>query len=239
MENAFYATLTRQSGLLREMQSVAHNIANLSTTGYRGDGVIFSEYVSQGAHGDSSLSMATADIRKIDLRQGAIVPTGGTFDFAIEGDGFFLIETPDGQRLTRAGSFSPNAVGELSTPDGHRLLDAGGAPVFIPPDAEGVTMSADGTISANGRALTQIGVWAPVEAAEMTRETGTLFMTSGEIEPVFEGTALLQGYVENSNVEPVWEMARMVEVQRAYELGQSFIEKEEERLREMMRAVFK
>ena len=122
MDAAGYATLNRQSGLMREMGVVANNIANSSTTGFRREGVVFSEYVATLGQ-DPSLSMAHASGRSVDLSQSTIAQTGGQFDFAIQGDGFFLIDTPQGQRLTRAGSFTPNDAGELVTPDGYRLLD--------------------------------------------------------------------------------------------------------------------
>ena len=114
MENALYTTLTRQSGLMAEMQAVANNIANLSTTGFRAEGAIFAEYVAALDRGQDSLSMARAAGRRIDLAQGAMQPTGGMFDFAIEGDGFFLIQTPEGEALTRAGAFLPDP-GEFAT----------------------------------------------------------------------------------------------------------------------------
>lgn len=228
MESAIYATLTRQSGLMREMQVVAQNIANLSTTGFRREGVVFAEYVARMDAGPS-LSMANASGRVVDLTEGGLSQTGGTFDIAIRGEGFFLIETPQGERLTRAGSFTPDAAGELVTPDGYRLLDAGGAPVFVPPDAGPVILGADGTLSAQGRPLAEIGLWRPVDPLVLRREAGTLF-DGGALEPA-EGATLLQGFVEESNVNPVAEIARMIEVQRAYEQGQAFLAREDERVR--------
>lgn len=236
MENSGYTTLTRQSGLMREMQTVANNIANVSTTGFRKEGVIFSEFVQALPNEGSSLSMATADARNIDLRQGPVTLTGGTFDFAIEGEGFFLIETPEGQALTRAGAFTPNADGELVNPDGYRLLDAGAAPIFVPPDARSVSLASDGTLSADGRPLAQIGLFEPQEISDLTQKGGVLFATSQEPLPV-EGATILQGYLEDSNVNPVIEIARMIEVQRAYELGQNFLEKEDERLRSVLQTL--
>ena len=147
MDAAGYTTLTRQSGLMREMQVVAHNIANLSTSGFRREGLIFSEHVVRMEDGES-LSMARGNVRHIDLSQAGLSQTGATFDFAIQGDGFFLIETPQGERLTRAGSFTPSPAGELMTPDGFRLLDQGGGPVFVPPGAANVALAQDGTLSA-------------------------------------------------------------------------------------------
>ena len=230
MDNAGYTTLTRQSGLMAEMQAVAHNLANMSTTGFRREGVIFSEYVKALDGAEPSLSMATANTRQIDLSQGSLTQTGGTFDLAIQGDGFFLIDTAQGQRLSRAGSFTPSAEGELVTADGNRLLDNGGAPVFVPPDARSISVAADGTLSADGRPLSQIGLWQPTDPLDLIHEAGTMFKADKGVEPV-EGGTILQGYLEDSNVNPILEITRMIEVQRAYELGQTFLDREDQRIR--------
>jgi flagellar basal-body rod protein FlgF len=228
MDAAGYATLNRQSGLMREMGVVANNIANSSTTGFRREGVVFSEYVAALDH-DPSLSMAHASGRHVDLSQSTLSLTGGQFDLAIQGEGFFLIETPQGERLTRAGSFTPSAEGELVTPDGYRLLDAGGAPVFVPPDARGIAIASDGTLSADGQPIAQIGLWQPSDPLALRHQSGTLF-DGGALEPA-EGATVMQGMLEDSNVEPVSEIARMIEVQRSYELGQKFLDAEDERVR--------
>ncbi len=117
MDAAGYVTLTRQSGLMREMELIANNIANASTAGFRREGVVFSEYVRR-LDDAPSLSMAHASARHVDLTPGETEMTGAAFDFAIEGEGFFLVETPQGNRLTRAGMFTPSAEGELVNPDG-------------------------------------------------------------------------------------------------------------------------
>lgn len=229
MDAAGYTTLTRQSGLMREMQAVANNIANLSTTGFRREGVIFSEHIVR-LQDAPSLSMAKASGRNIDLGQAGLSQTGGAFDFAIQGDGFFLIQTPQGERLTRAGSFTPSAEGELVTNEGYRLLDQGGAPVFVPPDAGQVSLAQDGTLSADGAPLARIGLWQPTDPKGLIHEGGTKFSATGGVQPV-EGGTILQGQLEDSNVEPVSEIARMIAVQRAYELGQTFLDREDNRLR--------
>ena len=199
METAGYATLSRQSGLMREMQVVANNIANSATTGYRQEGLIFSEYIQSG-EGQSSVSMARANIRNTSHEQGALDQTGGTFDFAIEGDGFFLIETPEGERLTRAGSFTPNGEGDLVTFDGHRVLDAGGAPIFIPPNSGSIGVGPDGTISANGQFVGQVAIVQPNDTTNLIRENGVMFRADDGFEPA-EMARVLQGFVEASNVD--------------------------------------
>ena len=231
-----YVTLSRQSGLMNEMRAVANNIANLSTTGFRREGVIFSEWVRASEGPAGSVSMATARVRNTDLTQGPVSQTGGTFDFAIEGEGFFQVETPQGPRLTRAGSYTPGPAGELVNPDGHFLLDAGGAPVFAPPGARDFSLSADGTLSADGVPITQLGVVVPEDYTAMTRQGGTLFDPGGAVLPA-ENAAVLQGFVEESNVNPILEIARMIEVQRAYELGQKFLEAESERKDSVIRTL--
>jgi flagellar basal-body rod protein FlgF len=235
VENAGYTTITRQSGLLREMRVVANNIANAATSGYRQEGVIFSEYV-KSVDGASSISMGQADARHTSFEQGALTQTGGQFDFAIEGDGFFLVETPQGQRLTRSGAFSPNAEGDLVTADGYRVLDQGGAPVFVPPGAADVSVASDGTISTNGDPVGQMGLVQPVNPQGLVREDGVMFRADEGFEPAEQGR-ILQRFVENSNVNPILQLTRMIEVQRAYELGASFLEAEDERMRQAMRAL--
>ncbi len=236
MDTIGYATLSRMSGLIREMDTVANNIANMSTTGYRREGVVFAEYVADTGPGQPSLSMGSVTGRTTDLVQGNLTRTNGSYDLAIEGPGFFLIATPEGDRLTRAGAFSPNAAGELVSPDGYPLLDEGGAPVFVPPDAQSIGVAADGTISADGNPLGRIGLYDPIDPLDLTHRAGVAFDAPGGVEPVEDGR-ILQGFVEDSNVNPVVEVARMIEVQRAYELGQGFLDKEDERVRSALRTL--
>ncbi|WP_299662426.1 flagellar hook-basal body complex protein [uncultured Ruegeria sp.] len=232
-----YVTLSRQSGLMNEMRMVANNIANANTTGYRQQGVVFSEFV-RDMPGNPSLSLSRAQVRNTSLQQGMLTKTGGSFDFAIEGDGFFMIETPAGNRLTRAGSFSPNAEGDLVTMDGHRVLDSNGAPVFVPPDAETIDVGSDGTMSVNGQILGQIGVYGVADPQNLVREGSTHFRSGGQVDPMDE-PVVLHRFLEGSNVNAVGQVTRMIEIQRAYELGQSFLEAEDERVRGALKAMMR
>lgn len=238
MDNAGYVALTRQSGLQREMRVLANNIANMHTSGYRGENMVFSEFIRGTGPGEPSLSMAAGRGHiRMDM-QGQLDQTGAPFDLAIEGEGYFLISTPAGERLTRAGHLTLSPEGALLTSDGYAVLDAGGAPVQLPPDVNGVAIGADGTISAEGQPLGQIGVVTPVNADLLTRESGTLFASPAGWEPTATGR-VHQGALEKSNVNAVAQMSRLVEVQRSYELCQSFLEREDSRIRSVLDTITK
>ncbi len=237
METAGYVTLSRQTGLWKEMQVVANNVANISTTGFRREGVVFTEMVQALPNEGGGVAMAAARARFSDPTQGNVSQTGNPMDLAIQGRGYFMVETPEGNRLTRAGAFALNTENEMVNPDGLRLLDLGGAPIFIPPDAALVSVSQDGTVSADGNPLAQVGIYEVADESALTRQFGTLF-NPGDQEPVaMEGAVVLQGFIEGSNVNPVTEMARMIEVQRTYEMGMKFLENENERIRNVTRTL--
>lgn len=229
MDNAIYAALTRQSGLMREMRAVANNMANSSTTGFRREGVVFSEHMTSLRDGRETLSMANAQGREVDLTPGSLTMTGGRFDLALERDGFFMVETPQGNRLTRAGAFLLSPEGELINADGYRVLDEGQAPIALPPGVRSLGVAEDGTVSADGQPVGRIGVFDQPDRSLLRHVGGTLFSAEGA-EPRADAV-VRQGFLEDSNVNPVLEIARMIEVQRAYELGQSFLDGEDQRIR--------
>lgn len=236
MSNSVYAMLTRQTGLMKEMGLVANNVANLSTSGFRAEGVIFTEHVKNLEGPQGSLSMASAAAHLTDLTQGGLRQTGGQLDLAVEGEGFFQVETPAGLRLTRNGAFFATPEGDMVTADGYRVLDAGGAPVFLPLDAGEIVVAPDGTLSADGNPVAQIGLFTVENVADLTRDDGVSFAPEGPVLPV-ETPRILQGFLEASNVDPVLEIARMIEVQRGYEMGQGFLEREDQRLRSVLNLV--
>jgi len=237
MDTSGYVTLSRQTGLWKEMQVVANNVANLSTTGFRREGVVFTEMVQALPNEGGGVAMAAARARFSDPTQGSVNQTANPMDLAIQGSGYFMVETDDGNRLTRAGAFALNTEGEMVNPDGLRLLDVGGAPIFIPPDAAVMSVAQDGTVSADGAPLAQIGIYEVQDEAALSNQMGTLF-DPGEDEPLaMVGAVVLQGFIEGSNVNPVTEMARMIEVQRTYEMGMKFMENEDERIRNVTRTL--
>lgn len=237
MESTGYVTLTRQSGLMREMEIIAHNIANSATTGFRQQGLVFSEYV-QAVEGGDSLSMAAARVKKTSMAQGILTQTGNPLDLAIEGAGYFQLDTPDGIRLTRGGAFNVDPQGDIVSTDGHRVLDIGGAPINVPPGEANVEVAADGTVSLGEQLLGQIGVVEPEPGADLERESGVLFKTEAALAPSEDGL-VLQGHLEGSNVDAISQLTRMIEVQRAYEMGQKLLEMNHERSKAALQTLIK
>lgn len=236
MDNAAYVALSRQAGLLKELQVVANNMANISTTGFRREGVVFAEMLSAVDIEGGSLAMTDARARYTNEAQGALAATGGTYDLAVEGTAFLAVMTPLGERLTRAGAFTRSASGEIVSPEGYSLLDNGGAPVFVPLTATAIGIAADGTVSADGQVVAQVGLFDIADQTKLFREDGVRFRAETEKTPA-ENSTLLQGFQEASNVDPVSEISRMIEVQRAYDLGQNFLDREDDRIRSVVRTL--
>jgi flagellar basal-body rod protein FlgF len=226
VSNVIYAALSRQTALQHEFASVANNIANASTTGFRSERHAFSEFVS-ALRGGPSLSQTRIGARFINQAPGVLVATNGVLDLAIEGAGFFVVDTPQGERLTRAGAFWPNTEGLLVSAEGFPVQSEGGGAISIPAGAASIVVSRDGVISVGGATLAKVRV-VETNATALAREGSSLFRSTGDI--VESNAAIRQGFLEASNVSPVLEIARMVEIQRAYEVGAQFIAQESDRI---------
>lgn len=236
-----YINIARQSGLLRELSVIANNIANSSTVGYKRDAAVFTEYI-QGIRDtriddalDSSVSIGRLGAHVSDFSNGAIRETGSALDLAIQGEGFFVIETPQGEQLTRAGNFITNEEGLLVTPDGFPVLDDAGGQIQIPPDVDRIVFSADGTLSANGLESGRIGVVIAPEI-DLVRAGSNNWIAQNGFEPLLTG-GVLQGYLEDSNVSPMEEIARMIQVQRYYDAGLQLMNMEDERINSVLQSI--
>lgn len=235
MDNSlYYLAVNRQVGLAAEMDMVANNLANLATTGFQREGLAFVEFVVAAETGES-VSMADLGARFASSLPGVITTTGGIFDLAIEGEGYFALEDAEGAVLTRAGAFQTAPDGFLVTPNGQRVLDIGQAPIAIPAEARSVQIAADGTISADGDAIAQVGIFNAPQVT-LSRLGNTAFRAADGID-LIEEPKIRQGAIEQSNVDPISEISRMIEISRAYETAQSIIEDEDERMREAVRTL--
>ena len=229
MDNAGYIGLSRNAGLSRELTTIANNIANINTNGFRREGAVFAEHVRALDNNDPSLSIATMTRRYVDLNPGDIAATGNPLDFAIEGDGFFLVETPSGERLTRDGAFSLNQEGELVTSSGARVLDDAGGAIAIPQGATDINAANDGAIFVDGQQIGRLNI-VNADPAFLTRDGDNAFLAENGFEAV-ENPLVRQNALEGSNVNPVAELARLIEVQRTYDSSRNLMQQEDERIK--------
>ena len=231
IENAQLIGLSRQIALQRQMDVVANNIANLNTTGFKAEQILFEEYVMPVASDndfpsiDQPLSYVQDWATVHDLQGGAIVQTGNELDVALNGEGFFAVQTADGERWTRAGAFQPNNQGTLVDLSGNPVLGTGG-PITFGPEEVGITIAADGAISSSAGAKGQLRIVEFANAQALKREGFNLF--SGGEPQANANTRVMQGHVERSNVSGVTEMAEMIRVQRAYESAASLAQKQDD-----------
>lgn len=240
MENSLYIGLSRQVALQEQMDIVANNIANLSTPGYRGHNMIFLEYMSKQRNaekaGNDSISMVHDYGQYMNTENGPLRNTGNPLDVALEGPGFFGIQTPNGVQYSRAGNFQINGAGELVTGSGQAVADAGGGTIVIPPEATSVTIARDGTVSTNEGELAQIMVVEFEKPQDLEAQGNGLYKTEDPGTPA-ENTRVMQGMIEGSNVNAVLEMTRMIDVSRAYQSTQRMLQGEHDRQRGMIQTL--
>lgn len=235
METPTYIALSRQTALMRQMDVVANNLANTATPGFKAEATVFSEYLIK-AERPTKLSYVQDFATARDFSAGPMTPTGNDLDIAIQGNGFFTIQTPAGPRYTRLGHFSLNAAGQVVNKEGFPVM-AGGAPLTIDPDDGPLEVASDGTVSADrtqqGNAQIVYGKLDVVDFADREKlkpEPGVMFSTD-QAPSAVANPAILQRMLEQSNVQPVKELTSMIWVQRNYQAVQKFIEAENDRMR--------
>src|SRR5947209_9681196 len=228
MENASLVGLSRQMALQRELDVVANNIANLNTTGFKADNVVFQEFLMPGARAnqfagsDRRLSFVQDRATWLDLSQGPVEQTGNPLDVAISGNAFLTVQTPRGERYTRNGALQINSQGQLVTSEGLQVIGQNGPIVFQPNDRE-ISIGIDGTISVREGQNTTDSQRGKLKLATFDRPqrlqkdgTSTYMAPAGVTPQVPTNARVSQGAIEKANVKSVMEMTRMVEVTRAY-----------------------
>ena len=225
MDNSTYVSISQALALQRSLDVTANNIANSNTAGFKAGRADFSSLVQQtsGGESDDSLSFVTQSDAHIDTSPGPLQRTGNPLDVALSGDGWFSYRTAAGQTAYgRDGRLAVNAQGNLVTVTGAQILDDAGSPIAIPAtSAQGLQIGTDGTISdRSGTTLGRIGVVNVPDIASFQRSEGGMFVppegAASATTPATD-TKIAQGFLEQSNVRPVLEMAHMMEIQRAYD----------------------
>ncbi|MHB1102745.1 MAG: flagellar basal-body rod protein FlgF [Devosia sp.] len=231
MENAQLISLSRQIALERLIDVAANNIANLNTTGFKAEKVLFEEYLMPVARDrdfawpDQPLSFTNDWGTMHDMRNGETAMTGNPLDVALLGDGFLTVMTPEGERWTRGGSLQINAKGILVDLNGYPVI-ADGSEVQFDQEETDITIAADGTISTGAGAKGRLQMVEFANTQELTREGRGLFAGGTPIPAT--GTEVLQGSVERSNVSGITEMSEMIRVSRSYQSLASLMQRQDE-----------
>lgn len=233
MENALTIALSRVVSQQRGVEVRAHNIANAATPGFRAERMLFSDYLVRQNRtteppGGRVLQYVQDRATWRDRAPGAMTQTGNALDLAISGEGFFVVATPTGERYTRAGRFTLDGDGRVIDADGNALQGAGGA-LVIPPEAGRVAISAEGTVSTDQGEIGRLRIVRFDDENRLRREGNRLFRAETRPQDMPQ-PKIVQGVVEESNVQSVVELTLLMEDMREFQMATGFIEKEAERL---------
>lgn len=218
MDNASYVGLSRQMTLRRELEIIANNVANADTAGFKVEQLLKEEEPTRPArtHGVRTPVDFVVDGEVArDFAQGGFTRTGNTFDLAVEGDGFLVVQTAGGNRYTRDGRLQLDAQNRLTTHAGDPVL-AGGGPVVFDPQGAPPVIAPDGTVSQGAVQLGRLDL-VRFDKRDKLAKQGDNFYAANETPQPAPDVRVRQGMVEQSNVKPVLEITQLIEVSRAYE----------------------
>jgi flagellar basal-body rod protein FlgF len=217
----------------RAMDVTADNVANANTPGFKAERMLFSDWLSRqsgsdGPQGDRSVAYTQDRATWRDQQAGTVSHTGNPFDLALTGDGYFTVSTPRGPRLTRDGRFGLLPSGTVADSAGNALLDTLGKPIQLSETDTQITIAGDGTLSSENGQLARVGVVSVTDPMQLTAEGNTQFRADAPTAPV-ASPALVQGAIEDSNVQSVLEMTRMMDGLRQFQFMSQFIQAESDR----------
>lgn len=237
MQPSLYVSLSGQIALQKRLDTIANNVANAGTAGYRGEEVHFEAVLSESAR-DMTAYSSTGETF-LSRRTGAIAETGNRLDVAVKGDAFLAMTTPAGQVYTRDGRMKMSEQGELQSLNGYPILDAGGAPLQLDPNGGEVSIAPDGTVTQNGRQIGALGLFTIPEQARLQRFENSGVIPNVPAEPAldFSRNGVAQGFIEQSNVNPVAEITKLIMVTRTFESVTSAISQVDERQRDSIRTL--
>ncbi len=223
MDSGLYAAYTGLLARTQALDTAANNLANAGTNGFRAQRETFRGVIANGLAAGVASSQVGETVNRfgvlggtrVDLSQGALATTGNPLDLGIDGAGFFAVQTKQGIRYTRDGSFTQSATGQLQTSTGEAVLDTGGQPIVAPSGP--VQISPDGTLSVGSGVVARVGVFAFAPGA-LTAEGANRFVASGA--PIAGDGLVRQGTVEGANQDAVHGSMQMILVQRQAEMMQ-------------------
>lgn len=224
MDSGYYAAMTGLEARSQALDTAAANLANAQTPGFRAERAFFRSVLLGPDSSGSQLGQTVNNYGllggdRLSQAQGALQQTGNPLDLAIEGQGFFAFETPNGPRYTRDGSFHRSQKGLLVTSAGEPVLSSTGQPLAVPPGD--VSVGADGVLSVAGGAVATIGVYAFPAAVQLTPEGTNRYSAPAGIRPVLQKDATVhQGAIEGANQDVVQGTMDLMMMQRQAEMMQ-------------------
>ncbi|MEM7740516.1 MAG: flagellar basal-body rod protein FlgF [Pseudomonadota bacterium] len=220
MDTSLYVNLSYQSSLTRRLELIANNIANVNTTAYKAERVMFDDVTfNAGPAADVSFVIDRASFT--DFQTGTVTQTGNQLDVAIVGEGWLSVQTADGVRYTRDGRLQVSAANELINVDGAQVLDEGGNPILIPQEAASIAISKNGGVSVQIQGeptpteIANLGIFAFDDPNQLIREADGRFGGNVEAQQV-ENARVQQFALESSNINPIKEIIELMELSRAY-----------------------
>jgi flagellar basal-body rod protein FlgF len=233
MENPLYIGLSRQVALRRQLEVVANNIANMNTAGFRAERMLFEAAMEPGGSRTNDRVAFTIDrATYTDLRAGGFTPTENPYDVALDGDGWLSVRTPDGVRYTRDGRMRRDLDGQLVNANGYPYLDDNQQPIVIASDRSVLSVGSDGLVSADNEMVARLRV-VRFDSPQGLKQTGdVLFDADPGTDPLpAPDTRIIQGKVEQSNVQGIGEMTRMMELSRDYQAVSRMMDEGQDLLR--------
>lgn len=221
MDTKILVSLSHQVAMRRQMDIIANNIANMGTTAYKRESIMFNEYLSEidGSLPDTFKQVSFVQEQGVarQMTNSELITTNNHLDIALEGQGMFRVQKTDGEiAYTRNGHFSLSNDNTIITTDGHELLDEGGAPIAIPLNIPSFKIAEDGTVSTKETGV--VGKMAVVHFEDygaMRKIGDNLYSSEEDGEPALD-FRIAQGMLETSNVSPVLEISNMIQLSRAY-----------------------
>lgn len=235
MQTATDIALSRLIAQQRAMDVTSTNLANMGTTGFKAEKTLFSDWISRQTQTDAPPGGETVAYTQDratyrSQAEGPLAHTSNPFDLAINGPGFFTLQTKQGPRLTRAGRFELQPDGTVGDVDGNALLNTAGQPVRLSPADTDILVAGDGTMSSQNGQLGKIGIVQPNDANRMHAEGNRLFSTdNGTTTTPVATPHLVQGALEESNVQAVLETTQMINQMREFQFVTQFVQAESER----------
>lgn len=232
MENTSYIALSRQSALWRQLDVIANNMANANTPAYKGEQMMFREFLMDTRSSNRATGTKLSYVQDMgvlrDTREGPLTKTDNPLDVGLHGDGYFQIESEAGMRYTRNGHFRMDEGGMLVNSQGYAVMDTSDNPIIFAPNETRIEIAGDGTVSTENGVVAHLKVVRFANEQNLRKAGDALYETSEEPETV-QRPQVVQGMMEDSNVQPVVEITKMTELLRQYQAAQQMIDKEHER----------